>query len=56
MRQREPPDGAGPRLASTAPPQAVQETPPRDRMPPMMPLVGVPETIRRGLAPYREVF
>ena len=22
----------------------------------MVPLVGVPETIRRGLAPYREVF
>ena len=22
----------------------------------MMPLVGVPETIRRGLAPYRDVF
>src|SRR5262249_61728064 len=26
------------------------------RMTPMGPLVGVPETIRRGLAPYREVF
>jgi hypothetical protein len=25
-------------------------------MTPMVPLVGVPETIRRGLAPYREVF
>jgi hypothetical protein len=22
----------------------------------MLPIVGVPETIRRGLAPYREVF
>src|SRR5438128_11624031 len=25
-------------------------------MPPMVPLVGVPETVRRGLAPYRDVF
>ena len=29
---------------------------PQTRMPRMLPIVGGPETIRRGLAPYRDVF
>ena len=41
---------------STVRTRVAQEAPPRDRMTPMVPLVGVPEIIRRGLAPYREVF
>ena len=48
-------DSAGPRLSSTARTPVAQEPPPRDRRLPIVPLVGVPETICRGLAPYREV-
>jgi len=35
---------------------APQEAHALDRMSHMVPLVGVPETIRHGMAPYRDVF
>ena len=56
MRQREAPHRRGASSFQESAPRAAQEVPPGDRMTPMGPLVGVPETIRRGLAPYREVF
>jgi hypothetical protein len=40
---------------SHVPARTAQEAPPRDRTTRMVPLVDVPETMRRGLAPYREV-